>query len=368
LALIERFVRRRSMTDLARWRLQQQGLVAPCCGEPQEVVEHLLAVQSQDFPGAKWAIAQRTPEPSDAAVQRAFDDGAILRTHVLRPTWHFVAPRDIRWLLELTAPRVHAANAYYYRQHGMDAALIRRSNERIVEALAGGRHSTRQELGRELEALGRPTGNRLAYFIMHAELDGLIVSGAMRGKQHTYALLDERAPAVPRLARDEALAELARRYISGHGPACSADLAWWSGLTRADAKRGLEAAAEHLGRMSLDGETYWFAPPPPSLRWRRPRVHLLPSYDELSIAFAARTAKLDPNVNSKGDALSAHLVTVDGRIVGGWRRTISRREVVIVAQLSRPLGAVERRGLEQAAERYAASLGLGWRRVVERRR
>jgi hypothetical protein len=208
-------------------------------------------------------------------------------------------------------------------------------------------------------------GARLASFIMQAELEGLICSGVMRGKQHTYALLEERAAPAPSLSRDEALAELARRYVSGHGPASAADLAWWSGLTQADAKRGFEAAAAHLEHMQIEGETYWFAAPPSMARWRRPRVHLLPNYDELVIAFKERKAMLDPGITPKTDVLSAHFVAVDGRIVGGWRRTITPREVVIVAQPLRPLAAVERAGLEQAAARYATSLGLGLRLAVE---
>jgi len=353
------------VTDLARWRLQQQGLVTPSCQQPEEVVGHLLAVQAQDYLGARWAVAQRTPELSDAAVQQAFLEGKILRTHVLRPTWHFVTPRDIRWLLRLTAPRVHALNAYYYRQHGMDAKVVQRANERIEKALSGGRHLTREELAREIDGAGRIAGDRLASFIMQAELDGLICSGVMRGKQHTYALLEERVAPGPSPSRDEALAELARRYVSGHGPASAADLAWWAGLTQTDAKRGFEAAGAHVERMQLEDETYWFAPDAPATRWRRPRVHLLPNYDELVIAFKERKAMLDPGITPKTDVLSAHFVVVDGRIVGGWRRTMTPREVVIVAQLLRPLGALEREGLDQAAASYATSLGLGLRLAVE---
>lgn len=340
--------------------------MTPSCQRPDEVVEHLLAVQSQDYPGAKWALAQRTPELADAVVHEAFQAGKILRTHVLRPTWHLVSPRDIRWLLALTAPRVHAVNAYYYRHHGLDAGLMRGANERIQKALSGGQQLTRDELGRALDGGKRMAGDRLACFMMQAELDGLICSGAMRGKQHTYALLEERAAPGPILDRDEALAELARRYVGGHGPASAADLAWWSGLTQADARRAFEAAAAHLERVQHEDETYWFAPPARAPRWRRPRVHLLPNYDELLIGFKERSAMLDPRIGADSDVLSAHFVTVDGRIVGGWRRTITPREVVIVARWLRPLGPVEREGLEQAAARYGTSLGLGVRLAVER--
>jgi len=222
----------RSTLDLARQRLEQQRLSGAPYARPEQVVEGLLAVQSQDYLGAKWALAQRTVGGDDAAVQKAFQEGRFLRTHVLRPTWHFVAPRDIRWLLALTAPRVHALNAYYYRKHGLDAASVKRSNARIVKALSSGTHLTREELGQVL-AVGKTalSGERLAYFIMRAELDALICSGAMRGKRHTYALLEERVAPAETLARDEALARIARWYVIGHGPAQARDLAWWSGLS-----------------------------------------------------------------------------------------------------------------------------------------
>jgi hypothetical protein len=348
--------------DLARQRLIQQRLLGAPHERPEQVVESLLAVQSQDYAGAKWAIAQRTASPSDAEVEAAFQAGRILRTHVLRPTWHFVAPADIRWLLELTGPRVHAANAYYYRLHGLDAAAVKRSNGRIVKALGQGQHLTRTELGRVLgEPDAEAKGDRLACLIMRAELDGLIASGGLRGKQHTYALLEARAPRAAKRTRDEALAELARRYVSGHGPARAHDLAWWSGLTVSDAKRGLEACGSMLERTSIDGTTLWHAPAPAVPRQRGPVVHLLPNYDELLVAFKDRTALLEPNTVPRTSALSGHFVVVDGRIVGGWRRSVTPREVIVTAQLLRPLTSAESKGLERAATRYAQSLGLSCR-------
>jgi hypothetical protein len=351
---------------LARQRLQQQRLTGTSYARPEDVVEGLLAIQSQDYLAAKWAVAQRTRDSDDAAVTKAFQEGRILRTHVLRPTWHFVAPADIRWLLELTAPRVHALNAYYYRKHGLDAALVQRSNTRIVKALSRGKHLTRDELGRALrEGDTAMTGNRLAYFIMRAELDALICSGAMRGKQHTYALLEERVPPKSSLGRDEALARIARRYVSGHGPAQIQDLAWWSGLTVADAKRGFEASRGELAHDVVDGKTYWFVPQTPLAHPRGPVVHLLPNYDELVTAFKDRSAMLDPRITPRLDVLSAHFVLIDGRIVGGWRRTLGKREVLISAQLLRPLSVRERKGLDAAAASYARSLGLELRLEAE---
>ena len=251
----------RLAADIAHQRLFHQRLVGPLCRRPEEVVEGLLAVQAQDFYGAKWAIAQRTQDGSDAAVDEAYDDGRILRTHVLRPTWHFVAAADLGWLLELTAPRVHAANAYMYRKCELDEALLRRADARLVRALEGGKQLAREELGEALAAGGiEASGTRLACLVMHAELEGLIVSGLMRGKQHTYTLMSERAPRPRKLRRDEALAELARRYLRGHGPAQVQDLAWWAGLTQADAKKAFDLVGADLEKVPVGEAVYLRAP------------------------------------------------------------------------------------------------------------
>jgi hypothetical protein len=356
--------------DLALHRLVQQRLLGAPRAQPEDVVEGLLAVQAQDFPGAKWALSLRTADADDARAQRAYDEGRILRTHVLRPTWHFVSPADIRWLLELSGPRVHALNAYYYRYHGVDAKVVKRSNAIIVKALERGTHLTRTELGKALGALAgaaqaKGAGERLACLLMRAELDGLICSGTMRGKQHTYALIEERAPRSPKLGRDEALVELARRYVEGHGPAQARDLAWWSGLPLREATRALEACGGALTRTTLDGKTYFLSAAPPAARRRGPTVHLLPFYDELVVAFKDRSALIDSRIRSQSTVDLSPSVLIDGRIVGGWRRALTGREVAIVAQLFRPLSSVEHKALSRAAARYATSLGLTCRLEVE---
>ncbi len=232
-----------TQADLTHWRLRNQHLSAPTLTDPAALVGWLGAVQAQDYGMALWAVGQRLIGATESAIQQAFDDGAILRTHVLRPTWHFVMPADIRWLLDLTAPRVRALLAYGDRQNGLDETVLAHAAAVIEAALRGGQHLTRSELGAVFAAAGIALGGtqRLAHLLMHAELDGLICSGVRRGKQPTYALLAQRAPDAKTLSREEALAELTRRYFSGHAPATLKDFAWWSGLTVADCKQGLEA-------------------------------------------------------------------------------------------------------------------------------
>ena len=245
------------MIDLVRMRLRNQKLARSEFREPGDVVAWLGAAQAQDYPSAKWAIGMRANGITDADVERAFNEGTVLRTHFLRPTWHFVTPADIRWMLTLSGPRVHAVNASYYRKFGLDSATLARSRATLERALQSGTHLTRSELASALRRAGiAADGPRLAYLVMHAELDQVICSGARRGKQFTYALLDQRVQGVATVARDEALAELTRRYFSSRGPATLRDYVWWSGLTVRDARAGIEMAgsrnrARSAGRPEL---------------------------------------------------------------------------------------------------------------------
>ena len=231
--------------DICRWRLAGQFLTTDGPTTPVDVVQILGAVQSQDYAGAKWALAQRVRGVTDAAIEATVDAGDILRTHVLRPTWHFVTPADIRWMLALTAPRVRAKMAGPNRRLELDRAFVRRSIGVFEKALAGGRSLTRQELSAELQRarLGVITGQRLGHLMMEAELDAVVCSGPRRGRQFTYALLEERAPAAPTRSSEEALHDLTRRYFTTRGPATPHDFTWWSGLTVADAKRGIASNA-----------------------------------------------------------------------------------------------------------------------------
>ena len=231
----------RYMNELVSARLVNQKLSSSKIRRAVDVVRWFGAVQAQDFNAAKWALALRMRKATDAVIEEAFNKGEILRTHVMRPTWHFVAPEDIRWLLQLTAPRVNLKAGPNYRKFELDAAVFKRSNKIFVKALRDGKHLTRPALKSMQNADGIDVTDsvRLAHILLRAELDGVICSGPRIGKQFTYALLEERAPAARALNRDEALAEITQRYFRSHGPATLQDFVWWSGLTVEDAKRGI---------------------------------------------------------------------------------------------------------------------------------
>jgi hypothetical protein len=349
--------------DLRQQRLLNQRLIGAPFERPEEAVRWLGAVQSQDYPGAKWALGQRTRGATDASIDEAFARGSILRTHVLRPTWHFVMPEDIRWMLKLTAPRINAKMALYYRQVEIDDALIARSRSIFRKALRGGKQLTRLELGKALATAGiAASGLRLAFLVIIAELDAVVCSGALKGKQQTYALLDERAQESKALTRDEALVELIGRYFRSHGPAQLSDFVWWSGLTMSDAKRGVELAKSDLADEVIEGKTYWFDPSmkiaPPAAETR---IHLLPNYDEYFIAYRDRAAVADAELLRQAAEvirfLYGYVAVMNGRLLGGWKRKIEKDRVIIDARLPRSLDRDERKALEAVAKQYGAYIG-----------
>jgi Winged helix DNA-binding domain len=349
---------------IARQRLINQGLVRPTLKTAADVVAGLGAVQAQDYAASKWGIAQRTSGLTDAQIEKEIDDGTIVRTHVLRPTWHFVAAADIGWMLALTAPRVHTANAYWYRWLEVDDAVAGRSQGVIEKALRDGNYLTRAELGQALTSAKIQIKNpaRLACIVMRAELDGLICSGARRGKQFTYALLEERVTRSTALERDAALVELARRYFTTRGPATVNDFAWWSGLTKPDAKRAVEAAAAHLEHESIEGRSYWFPAAKRPVRISSPLAHLLPNFDEYFVGLKDRSAfgaRLESSgVKPRTSALSGHALVVNGQIVGGWRRILVGEAVVMEPNPLIRLTEAERRAVGVAGRKLGRFLAL----------
>jgi len=350
-------------SEIAHRRLRNQGLSKIIFKDATDIVAQLGAVQAQDYAGAKWALGQRLKDSSDAALDKAFADGSILRTHLLRPTWHFVSPDDIRWLLMLTGPRVHAVSAYMYRQSGLDKVTFIKSNATIEKVLRDGKQLTRAELASALSKAGiKADGFRLGYLMMYAELEGVICSGARRGKQFTYALLEERVPPAKTITHDEALAELIKRYFKTRGPATLQDFCWWSGLTISDAKRGVEMIESRLGSEAMNGQTYWFDESRSFKKEKSPTAHLLPNYDEYFIGFRDRSAigEVAHRVGIKGDdpALIAHIIILDGQIVGGWRRTLEKNTVAIELILITDLTKPEKAAIEKTAESFGKFLGL----------
>jgi len=342
-------------------RLRNHKLSSPTFTRPADVVRWFGAVQAQDYHGAKWALALRMRKATNAAVEEAFNRGEILRTHLLRPTWHFVTPDDLRWLLHLTAPRVNARCGSAYRKYELDAALFKRSNRVVANALKDGKHATRAELTAALNRARIEADDtvRLAHILLRAELDAVVCSGPRRGNQFTYALLEERVAAGKPLSHDDALAELTRRYFTSHGPATLADFVWWSGLATNDAGRGIALLDREIEEVQIGETIYWRSDSKPS---RRPldsaASHLLPAYDEYTVAYKNRQPVFDNDSRIEGwDALGP-VVLINGRIVGTWKATPGKHAVNIAVNSARALNKQEKANINKAAERYASFLEL----------
>jgi hypothetical protein len=303
----------------------------------------------------KWAIGLRLPASTNADVEKAYNNGDILRTHVLRPTWHFVTPADIRWLLKLTSPRVHAFNAPYYRQMELDTKIFKKANKIFVRALQGGKQLTRLALKELLEKNKINTSDiRFALLLMQAELDGLICSGAREGKQFTYALLDDRAPADKKFNRDEALGELVKRYFISRGPATVQDFAWWSGLTVRDAKEGLSMNKSNVESDRVNGTEYFFKPSAFDLRKKIQSTFLLPDYDEYGISYKDRRLMFDRLTSFKSKKKYPHTFIINGIAAGTWMRKEKNRRMQVETIFFDRLSKAKEQQVKKALDKYIA--------------
>lgn len=346
--------------DIACKRLRNQSIAPTAFEKPEDVVQWLGAVQAQDYSGALWALGLRMRNATAAAIDQAMAEAKIIRTHPMRGTWHFVAPADIRWLLALTAPGLIASLALWFRRLELDEATFARSSAVYAKTLQGGKQLPRRELAAALEQAGISTkGLRLTFLLHRAELDAVICSGARRGKQFTYALFDEVAPASSTLSHDEALAELARRYFRSHGPATVQDFTWWSGLAAADARAGLALVKSEFVQQVIDEKTYWLSPPAPAASAESPVANLLPPFDEYTVAYKDRSAVLDPAYfQQTGYGIFSPTIVVDGQIVGAWKRTITKDKVAVTLSPFQPLSEAQNQAVAAAAERYSKFVGF----------
>ena len=354
--------------DIARWRLRSQHLVAPYAASASAVVSRLLAVQAENPSQAAWAVACRTPRPDAADLAALLDTGEVVRTHVLRPTWHFVSAADIGWLLELTAPRVRPVVARQLTEvHGWTETQLDRATEAVLELLGEQPDRTRDEVARGLHDRGvELRGQPLMLLLARAELDRLVCSGRPRDGTHTYARFADRVTGGLRLARGEALGELALRYFTGHGPATERDLSYWATLTVTDVRRGLAVVRDRLESFDHDGRTFWHAPggePPPDRQ--EPAGHLLQILDEMYRGYQESRMVLDvEGVVATGRESAIGMALVDAQMVASMKRSVGRRVVFELAPHRAALRPGELEALDVAAAAYGRFLGLEHEVVV----
>lgn len=348
-------------------RLISQHIEGTELKSPAALVSHMGAMQAQDFNMVKWAIGARLPGVTEKQVDKSFNSGELIRTHLMRPTWHLIVPGDINWLLELTAPRIMAAARSRHKQLEIDDKLVAKSNALIEKALSGNKHLTREELMEVLEKGGIKARNERSYHLMFcAELDGIVCSGEIRNKDQTYAMLRERVPHIEKIDRDEALSRLARKYFTSHCPASARDFAWWSGLSLGDSRRAIEMLKPDFISEKAGEITYWYPDSLVPASLNPNPVHLLPAFDEYIIAYRDRSASLVFEHHKKAvsdNGVFRPIIVINGIVRGVWKRTIKKDDVLIELSLFHPVNKKERKEIEKAAEKYGDFLGKNCRQL-----
>lgn len=341
-------------------RMHNQGLASPLFKRAEDYVETLGAVQAQDFPNSKWGIGMRLLRATDETLNEAYDKGKILRTHVMRPTWHYVSPHDIKWMQSLTGPRVMQLMSYYNRKLELSPQLFTKSSGLIECLLRGDNYLTRQEIGKELHKTGIIlTPQKVSHLVMQAELEGLICSGPLKGKQHTYALIEERAPKARTLSREAALKELVLRYFTSHGPATIKDFVWWSGLTVKDTQHGIHLNGRKLHAMHVNEQSFYFSPKQKPAKIDPEKMYLLPNYDEYTIGYTSKHALfLSPQTILSFGVGFYHAIMQNGMIIGTWKRARQKNHFTIQTKFTIPPSSAQREALQEAADQYGEFFGM----------
>ena len=339
-------------------RLATQRLSSAPLPSAAAVVRLLTCVQSQERDHAFFSLGLRSRRRTYAAVRREYDRGAFLRTHILRPTWHFVLPEDLRWILDLTSHRVLASMKARHAQLGLDEpGRLLAGVDLLGELLRDRTFLTRPELGEAFVERGssvRP-GEQLGHLLLVAELEGVICSGPIKGVHHSYALVDEVVPPSPPLERDEALRRLVTRYVLGHGPTSAQDFARWSSLTLTDTRAALADLGDVLEQVDVDGIPHWQDPArPPRRSPAAPGAYLFPTYDEVVLSYPqVNFSSADDHPYDEHPDPFWAFVVLDEVNVGLWKRTVGAQAVEVEVRLSPTVDRAGREAVRSAAQRLA---------------
>lgn len=349
------------MKDILSVRLYNQQISKVNFKKAAELLSYLVGIQGQDYLGAKWSVGLRLPGSSDADIENAIIDRTIVRTWAMRGTLHLITASDVRWIRDLLAPRIIANNARRYRELELDEDTLARSNKLLEKALQNNKQLTRTALLDILKQNGISTeGQRAPFMLQRASFDGLICQSIMQGKDPLYYSMDT-LPKSKIRERDEALAELAKRYFISRGPAILQDFIWWSGLSAADAKKGMEVVKSQLIHEIIDGQTYYFASATKIDQDKSPSAYLLPGFDEYLLSYKNRALMMDTaymKTLTPTNGILPPTIVINGKVTGTWKRTIKKNCATIELNHFSTLTAAESNAIAVAAKRYGEYLGM----------
>ncbi len=349
-----------NLKDVAKLRLKNQKIINSEFNSPKEIVSAMGAMQAQDYNMVKWAVGVRSNNLTDQLVESAISKGEIIRTHLLRPTWHLVSSDDIYWMLELTAPRIKSSMRSRRKELGLTEEVVKKCEKLIKKMILSYGHSTREELISVLEKSKISTKeNRASHIFLIAELDRLICSGEIKNKKQTYALLEERVSKTNPFQKEEALGKLALNYFKSHGPATLQDFAWWSGLSAADSRSALEMIKKNLVSEKIGKQEFWYANSDGVSQSGSASVHLLPAFDEYIIAYTDRTAALNSDHMRKAivrNGMFMPVIVISGQAIGMWKRTIKKDEVFVETDYFRSISKKEEKLIREQFEKLASFL------------
>ncbi|HEY1040639.1 MAG TPA: winged helix DNA-binding domain-containing protein [Bacteroidia bacterium] len=350
-----------TLDKLSELRLSSQQLTLTKYKKVKDLVYFMGAVQAQDYSMSKWAVGRRLPGITDAEVEASINKGEIIRTHLLRPTWHLAAAEDVKWMLQLSSPQIKTLMRSANKQLELDDKVFAKSNAVIEKAVSGNKHLTRDELSEKLEDAKISTqGLRGIHIFLQAEMDTIICSGAIKNKKITYASLAERLPKTKDITKEEALVKLVQRYFASHSPATFRDFVWWSGLSVGDAKKGFEAVKNKLIEERV-GQEVFYIDPSVKPATKKSSIHLLPAFDEYLISYKSRHVSIHGDHQPKAftnNGIFKPIIVVNGQVQGTWKRTIKKDKVLMEFELFQKLKASVKQELEAEARNYGKFLGL----------
>ncbi len=310
--------------DIAKIRLYNQQITHKKFKTAGKLVEWMGAMQAQELDMAKWAIGMRLPGVTEEDIDHAINRAEIIRTHLLRPTWHFVAAKYLHALLELSAPRIKSSLISRHKQLGLTNDLLKKSNNIIETTLLGHDQVDRNEFVQRFKKANIPLDNNMAaHLLLMAELDGLICGGRIVNKRHTYALLEERVPKPASIDKQEVMALLARKYFTSHGPATLEDFTWWSGLKAKDAREAIAMIKKEMVCFELEHGKYWMTEKNYPNTSNGDVYHIFPAYDEFLISYKNRNASITLENSKKAisnNGIFRPIITKNGQVIGIWKK------------------------------------------------